>query len=146
MFIGIVSCSDDEKETDYAKEIVGSYKGDIKSEDGSTIVGDTAIVNIVYRSENKVILKMNQKIAGLPIDIECNSEVKYADNEYVVSGNASFNYPIEGLSVPVSLPVSVSGKIDTKKGATLNISIATPDPSISIPLFPLTVVFTGTKQ
>jgi hypothetical protein len=135
MFIGIVSCSDDEKETDYAKEIVGDYKGAITFNGINT---PNVLIEVEYGSENKVILKMNQEVAGLQIDIECNSDVKYANNEYNISGTTTFNLVVAAETPAVPVPVTVDGTINKEGTAILNMNVATPSP--------LTVVFTGTKQ
>jgi hypothetical protein len=137
MCIGIVSCND---ETDYAKEIVGNYKGVVTIADNPVApIANDVIIGITHVSENKVSLKMNQTIVNIPINIDCKSDVTYSDDKYNVSGNATVNLVLaEGMSA-VPAPVSVSGGIDKKGAAILNINVEIPDS-------PLSVVFTGTKQ
>ncbi|MDR0680634.1 MAG: calycin-like domain-containing protein [Dysgonamonadaceae bacterium] len=146
MCIGIVSCNDDEKktETDYAKEIAGKYIGAITS--GDVPIAPNAEVNVEYVSENKVTLKMNQEVLGLPINIACESDVKYSNNEYNVSGDVTLNLIVSAEAPAMPVPVSLSGKIDSKKVATLNINVAAPADPSPIQGLPISVVFTGTKQ
>jgi hypothetical protein len=135
MSIGVSSCNDDEKaKTDYAKEIAGTYKGNI------TLAGDPVAtdvqIDVVYKSENKVSLKMNQTIPviNLPINIESPSDVTYTNNVYNISTSASIE-----IGMPIPIPVTVAGTIDKTGTATFNIGVAIPDA-------PVNAVYTGTKQ
>jgi hypothetical protein len=122
----MVSCNDDEKEkTDYAKEIVGNYKGAVTS--GEYPLASDVTISIAHESENKVVLKLDETIAGIPIKIECKSDVIYSNNKYNISATTTFN----------EAPVTVEGDIDREGNAVLD---------IKIPAFELDVVFSGTKQ
>jgi hypothetical protein len=127
MSIGISSCNDDE--TDYAKEIVGTYKGDITMEGSEDPILTEVQIDVVYKSENKVSLKMNQTIPviNLPINIESPSDVTYTNNVYNISTSALIEMGT----------VTVTGTIDKTGEAKFD---------IAIPAASVNVVYNGTKQ
>ncbi|MDR0413496.1 MAG: hypothetical protein LBH61_06840 [Dysgonamonadaceae bacterium] len=144
--IGMVSCDKDndngKDKTDYAKEIAGKYTGDISTPEGVRIATD-AVIDIEKVSGKKVLLKMDQNIYGLPVNIKCESTVTYGKEEYHIAGSTSFNAEIkEPVAVSVPISVVVSGTINGEGVANLDIKLSANNSPVPLP----DVVFTGTKE
>ena len=127
--VGLSACSDDDKDPDYAKEIKGEYKGDVALA-GAT-VAENVTIEMDYKSENKVILKMDQQILTMKINIACDSNVTFKDGKYIISG--STKYPIEGTNE--TMDVTVNGTIDNSGKAQIDIQAGI-----------FSVVYTGVRQ
>ena len=126
--LGFTSCSDDDEDPDYAKEIVGNYKGTIEVPEMGPI--PDAQISISPNGVNKVKLTMNQDLGITVVDVEVESTVTVSNNLFRVSGSTV--YELGG----VPLPVTVSGTIDGNMKANIDISITGM----------FTVTFEGSRQ
>lgn len=144
LVVSFTGCKDDDEETNYAAEIAGTYSGSVAL-DGNVIATD-AEITMTRKSDQKITLSMNQTIYGIVVEIECESTVAYANNVYSIAGATTKNLTIaEGVAVPTD--ITVSGTINKSKQASLNIIVGETLKEAMPELgFPLTVVFTGTKQ
>lgn len=130
--ITFTSCSDDDDETvNYAKEIAGTYKGDISPEGSDEVLATDATITFTRNSDKNVTLKVDQTIADLPINVECTSDVTYTAEKYHIDGTTEFKMG------DATYPVNVTGSIDQSGNATIN---------IAIPLLDTRVVYNGKKQ
>jgi hypothetical protein len=134
--MGFTACNDKDDEN-HAQAIVGTYSGNLLIE-SAPIVND-ARITITRDDDRHVTLKMNETVMGMPVNIECKSDVAYSNNQYLVTGKTTFNMDVEGVPVPVPVPVSVDGTIDRNGKASIRINV-------EIPTGALTVVFDGKKQ
>ncbi|GHV49116.1 hypothetical protein FACS1894181_07070 [Bacteroidia bacterium] len=143
--IGFTSCSSDDDDKDVAKDIVANYDGSLLGAAEDPI--STTIV-IEHLSDNKVNLKLNQNIAGLPINIACATDVAKKDGKYSLSGNTTTDLPLGANGANVSIPVEVKGDVAivaNVKTAVINITVGNAALQAVVPVFPLTVYFTGTN-
>lgn len=140
--ITFTSCSDDDDDDkttpDYAKEIAATYKGDIFMV-GDNPVATDAIIKVTRIAENKVKLEMNQDILTLPINIECESDVKFANDKYSIEGKTTVSLPVEGVGT-VDAGVELDGNFDKEGNSEINITVKQSEEST------IKVVYKGKKQ
>ena len=137
LFIGFTSCGSDDEDTDYAKEIAGKYIGTLTME-GMPIAQDVEIT-VTRNSNTKATLKINQELAilpGMPLNIECPSDVTFKDNEYSVTGKTTWM---------LIAPITVNGTISSGGQANINILISIPNTAGEM-AGDFNVVFDGTKK
>lgn len=142
LFVGFTSCGgDDDKDTNYAKEIAGTYKGGLTMDmEGTPIpIADNVKIDITRSSNSKVIMKINQELdilAGMPLNIECPSDVTFKDGIYNITGKVTW--------MLLAAPIEVNGKINAAGHANINISVSIPGDGEMAGSFD--VVFSGDKQ
>lgn len=139
----IASCDKDDDSTDYAKEIVGTYKGLLTVEIPSFGSGaDSSQQKIIlsYTAQNKVKMSLrnftfNSVNVG-DIIVDNVSVSKLEDVVYILPTTASVSL---NFGEPVNVTVGVSGEVT---GKNLNLSIAVSDaPAVD----EVDVKFFGTK-
>jgi hypothetical protein len=134
--ITFTACSnDDDKDkttSDYAKEIAGTYIGNIYLDGIDQPIETDAMINITRNENSKVTLKINQTIALLPINVECESDVVYSNEKYQISGEAGVD-----MGEPLRVPMKINGDIDKAGNATIH---------INIPQLEVSVVYKGKKE
>ncbi|MDR2763439.1 MAG: calycin-like domain-containing protein [Tannerella sp.] len=135
--MGFTACGDKEKTEDnnLAQAIAGTYGGNL-SVGGAA--GNSAQIVIARVGDRQVTLKMNETVLGLPVNIECSTEVVYTGNLYRISGNTTFNMGTE--AAPVVVPVVVDGTIDGGGKASIHINVEVPA------IGSVAVTFEGQKQ
>ncbi|GHT02048.1 hypothetical protein FACS189421_14610 [Bacteroidia bacterium] len=146
--LGFTACNnDDDKQTDYAHNIVANYTGTLS---GASEVPIPATIAIEHSAPYKVNLKLNQTIAGLPINITCPTDVIEKDGKYSLSGNTTIDLPLGENGAPVSIPVEVTGNVTVTTDAVISAKVALITIKVGnaalqavVPVFPLTVVFSG---
>ena len=151
----LAGCKDDE-DTNYAKDIEGTYKGDLNL-GGQLPVGTNVEIKIERKDNSHVTLTLNENLTNLPplfegggaieqlpLDVSCVCIVTYSVDPsylgttgYYIGGETMVTLPIPGLSSPVE--TSVGGIITSEYDATINIVV-------DIMGTPLTVIFEGDKQ
>ncbi|MDR2474698.1 MAG: calycin-like domain-containing protein [Bacteroidales bacterium] len=128
--LGFASCTDKDDGEDYAPNVVGEYTGTLEM-DGMPIASDVEI-NVTKTAKNKVELAMNQVIAGMPVNINADSNVTLSGEKYAVSGKATYNYSVE---------VTINGTVDKTGNAIFDI-VLSPSP---VGDGTLDIVFKGKK-
>ncbi|MDR2138240.1 MAG: calycin-like domain-containing protein [Tannerella sp.] len=134
---GFAACGDKEEkeDTNFAQAIAGTYLGSLRI--GETESSDAQIV-ITRDDDRHAVLKMNETVMGLPVDIECRTDVTGDGQAYRISGNTTFYMPAEEAPVPV--PVDVSGTFDRAGKTSIQIVVDVPA------LGSMTVIFEGQKR
>jgi len=139
------SCSDDDDDDnpvtpDYAKEIIGDYKGDIYLADGNdTPIATDAIIKVTRISDNKVKLELNQYILIQEFEIKYESDVEYANDIYSIKkGTTKVPITVEEVG-EMKVDVELDGSFDKEGNSTVNIAV-------KIPNAPVNVVYKGEKQ
>ncbi len=130
-------CSVTVTEEDYADIIKGSYSGSITVPVvPEPITG--AIINVNYKSQNTVTLKLNQTLmTGVKVDIEGDVTVGIDGDNYTITGKIpSFKLNDNTMTNEVS----VAGTIDKNGNAKIDIDLTVPV------IGALKVAFDGKKQ
>ncbi len=144
------SCNDDDdKVTDYAQKIVGTYNGsmNVSAVGQNQTIPDVDIV-ITRTAENQATLSFNEtiSIAGgtvqLPLNVSCPAIASdNGDGKTKIAGSQTVNFspPIEIPTIgPIGqLTITIEGTIDGKGYADLDIKAM---------LGAITVKFTGQKK
>ncbi len=137
--LGFTACGDDEEGQDYASEIKGTYNGSLTFAGTETPFDNNAQIIVDRKDNSNVILKMNEEIMGLAIDVACTSKITYTDGTYSVSGTTTYSMKPEGSPVAIPVPITITGSFDKKNNTTLNISVGIPQNNLN-------VVFEGSKK
>jgi hypothetical protein len=120
---GFTSC-DDKKEVEdnnFAQAIAGTYSGTLSvpgAEDSN------AQIEIVREDDSHAILKMNETVMALPVNIECRTAVTFSSSLYQIAGSTTFN--MGTAEVPVLIPVDVTGTINGSGKALIQITVDVP--------------------
>jgi hypothetical protein len=133
---GFTAC--DKKETEnnnFAQAIAGTYRGNLSVEGAESSSAQIVITRV---DDQHATLKMDEIVMGLPVNIECRTEVTYSGNLYRFSGNTTFHMGAGEVAIPV--PVAVDGTVDGSGKTSIRIAVEVPAIG-SVP-----VTFEGQRQ
>lgn len=140
-FVGFTGCDDDDEDNPKSdtKSIEGVYNGALTNTVAEINIPNVDIT-VTYISETKVNLAFIEIIPikaisqNLPLNVNCDCDVEFANGVYKLKGNTSTNIPGLG-DIPVKIDNST---IDGTGKANFKI---TP----TVMLLPIEITFTGTK-
>ena len=152
--LSVAGCKDDE-ETNYAKDIEGTYKGDFKL-GGQLPVGENVEIKIERKDNSTVTLSLDEILTNvpfgeggtlpqLPLNVSCECTVLYSVDPsasttitgYAIGGTTKVDLPIPGITEPVE--TTIGGFITEEYNATITIVV-------NLMGSPVSVVFTGEKE
>lgn len=145
--LSFTACSDDDETTDYAKEISGTYNGNIQVKIGSGTPVDVVDQNIymTYKNESTIDLELKAFKFG-PIDLGDikieNVKVIHAGETSTIAGAGKIKKDVLDNGTEMDLDISVNGTI-TGKAAVITIGVAN---DMLTQMGVIKVNFTGTKK
>jgi hypothetical protein len=143
LFIGFTSCGDDDDDSDYAKEIAGTYKGDLTIENMGTI--PDVIITVTRNSNSKVTLTLDTQNLPILSDLgfgvaECPSDVTFKNGIYSITGKTTW---MAMATIPIPIEVTNS-TINSTGQADININVVVDVEGLQSGTF--NIAFTGNKE
>jgi hypothetical protein len=140
LFLGLSLLTSCSKDDNYAKEIEGTYTGNVWIASPANVVAENAKIVVAAEGDTKVKISINETISildpdsgmqlSMTIKASCDANVTKGGETYTASGSTTATLEMEGMPIPV--PATITGTFNgNKMELAMNASFMEVDMSVN---------------